>query len=715
MKKKLILTSLLAGVAAISLTGCDGGSDNPASDTYVDAIVLYQSNSGMTWRGSNATTLLDGQTYRQGDMLPMWKELEKKFNVTFRDQGDYSQNSTRNAVDKYMNDGYKGVTGENVELVMTTNSQTRQMANEGKLLPLDEHLDKMPNFKEYLETHPSVAAQLYQADGHIYATPYFDGADSLEKYFMLNADYVKKLLDDANAVNSMDTSTTINTVYTPFYETTAGQTVLVTNAAGTDAEAIEIGSSSLGANAIAAQNSLTTAKNGQNLVTALRNYLDDAYRYNDELKALYPNRSDIFLSASACYNVDDLVALMRCVKANPQYLAGKSNINVFFTRSGEANRQRQAAELIAFFGVRGISSESEKLYFDKNGELQDMRIEREAYEALQKVNQMYQEQLIVQNYDNGNGGQKESEWRSALLADGTGFCSYDYTGTTSPYVTGPSASYTAVLPPVADWDVDNDPDGNALTADWIHFSEDSRALKDGGWVIPADADSDKIDVCLQIMDYMFTDEGADLQDYGPNTTQFRAKVIEYDENGNRKTTAASDPEAMISLNGNDCVIIAQSVFDDIEAKELGWNNYYRRYIGSTHGIGHIRSDGLDYQTTCDALKDGMQNVSTAIVAGAMFICTTKTQGTFYSCAPSSYAINSADQQLIDSTCGYMTTLWREDSGSDSCGYTPLIKDANEINDAAIALILATNNVKPVQDNYLRFYREAYESSLEYLK
>ena len=733
MKRKIFGALALAGVAALGLVGCKddtpaefnptGSTDSP--DGYIDAIILYKNNSGMTYQQDAATTLVDGTSASKGDLLPMWKELEKEFGVKFRDAGDYAQNSTKDSVNKYRNDGYKGKDGQNVELVMSTNSLTKDMANEKKLYPLNKHLDKMPHFKEYLEENPAVAAQLYQADGNIYSTPYFDGKDSVEKYLMLNTDYVKMLLDDeydgkiaANSkVTSYDTSTfnNGNTVYTPFYtESLKGKTVSVV---GTDGKLYKLSINS-DKNPIKMQNDLAS-KTGATLVQALKDYIDEAYRYDDATRALYPNRSDVFVSASACYNMDDLVALFRCVKANPKYLLDDpeaKNIEVFFPRSGESNRERQVLELISMFGVRGISAESEKLYFDKNGDLQDMRVNKDAYDAIRKLNEMYQEGLIVQNYQNGYNNVAKNEWRSTLLAEGTGFSSYDYTGTTSPYVDekSRSASYTAVLPAAAMWDVDKGPNGEDL-CDLIHFSEDSRALKDGGWVIPADADADMIDKCLEIMDFMFTDEGADLQDYGPNNTSYRAKVIEYNDDHSRKTTAANDPDAMMVVNGKDCVIIAEGIFTDMEARDKNWNDYYRQFIGSTHGIGHIRSDGLDFETTVQSLRDGMSNVSAAIACGAMYICTTETTGTFFSCAPSSYSINQTQQGLIDTNCKTLRDIWNEDSSSQSTGYTKFVITNTEITEAAINLLLSEQVIKNNNDYYLKFYRQAYEDSLQYIE
>ena len=63
-------------------------------------------------------------------------------------------------------------------------------------------------------------------------------------------------------------------------------------------------------------------------------YLTHQYELDDELEqklaeykealedGTYSKLSEIFTGAKACYNTDDLIALLRCVKANPKFLTG---------------------------------------------------------------------------------------------------------------------------------------------------------------------------------------------------------------------------------------------------------------------------------------------------------------------------------------------------------------------------------------------------------
>ena len=688
--------------------------------TTIDSIILYKNVAGMTYRQEGSSTLLNGNTYQKGDLLPMWEELEKEFEVEFHDVADYSCNSVRNSINSYINNDYRGIGDEWVELLMATNENIEVLYMSNKLISLSDNFDKMPNFKKFLDDNPAIAAQLKQEDGKIYNTPYFNGANNLEKNLMINVDYVKRLLDDEYSINNMDITANmtenLGNIYTAFYPNVSGQIVKVANYDCSRTYDLVIGSAKEGKNAIEIQNNLAV-KNGLTLVEALRNYIDQAYRYNDELKKLYPNRSDIFLSASACYNVDDMVALWRCIKANPSYLTNGeyNNIEVFFPRSGEASRQTDVLQLLEAFGVRGMSSECDYLYFGNDQVLHDARIEEETYRALQKLNEIYQEGLIVQNYQNGLGGNPRNEWRSYLLANGTGVVSYDYVSSTAFYVgeDSKSSSYTVILPPVAKWDVDYDPNYNSLNCDYFHFSESLEGLKSGGFCIPSYNDYYDIDQLFSILDYMFTDEGSDLVNYGPNTTDFRAEVTEYDDNHNRISNAINNPNGMISIADEDYVKISDKLLEEFKNRNLvSYQDYYQQYVGSQFPIGYNFSYGLSYQFLTSSLQNGINNIKKAINCGGMYTLNISDTSSFYSAVPLKFDVTPEEQMNIDKYSLLWREHWGEDSGTNVCGYTKFITNSSSITDEAIAYILSVQNVDPIRIYYLGSYQRAYDKSIE---
>ena len=64
-------------------------------------------------------------------------------------------------------------------------------------------------------------------------------------------------------------------------------------------------------NIVELQNALSV-KNGETLTRTFIQYIKDNYDY--------ASPSELFLGEKAAYDIDELVALMRCIKANPGYL-----------------------------------------------------------------------------------------------------------------------------------------------------------------------------------------------------------------------------------------------------------------------------------------------------------------------------------------------------------------------------------------------------------
>lgn len=713
-KTKLIGAVSLAAVAGLGLASCKGGSDNnekeyldDGSKLTIDASVVYKSDQGMSYKQATSYTV-DGKTYTNGSLLPMWEELEKKFNVEFNDAGDYQGGSTEAAATAFIDAGYKGVNGENMELVFGSLKSVQTMYTANQLVPLDLYMEQyMPNYKAYLDSHPAVAQQLKQDDGHIYSTVYFDGVDDIEKYYMISSTYVKKLLDGDN--QNYDTTTTVTKAYTP-YVTDKAYTALVLDKEGTGKTTVDV---SISKNIIETQNS--TSMNGEALTKALKTYIDQTYMSltDENGDKLYQNRSDLFLSNRAVYNVDEFIALWRCIKANPQFLNGTNSIDVFIPRNNDSNRQRQVLELMQMFGQKGASAEKERLYFDANGELQDARTQEKTYDVLNKINEIYKEKLIIQNYQGDAGSTKA--YRDTKLNDGTCAVLYDYTQSTAAVIKSENIDrmgLVAIMPPVAKWDATSK-DGEALPA-YYHFTEDTRSLKTGAWAIPASADENAVARAMKIMDYFYSDEGSDLQDFGPNTETYRKAKTKYDENGNRIDPNPNSLDDGVGVyKGETYVVVSDRIYTELSGEgsvpQTGWFEYYTRYVGCSLGFGNIRSSGLEYQFVEDKyMAPSMSEISKAVAAEAFLICDTKAhegKDLFFQCVPTQYPLSKDDQSLIDLNAKEMLDYWREDSKSKTCAYTTLIVDgidANKLNTIK-ALFEKTNT------NFRDVYRRAYET------
>ena len=510
----------------------------------VNLSVHYVSSSyhfTPSYQGATTTTGIGGETLTKGQILPAWAEMGKNLNLNIVDNTDVNQSSTKNEWQTYLDEGFK-----NLDLIMTDGSNSVTASNQNMLKSIDELMEQglLPNFKHWLDEHGGTNGSIWNSmksdDGKVYYLPYFDGLDNLEKMWLMNQDYIEKLLDTDDSTG-LDTTAAKTSNFVAQVPSMSNEKVKVSKDGTVSEVTVNYASNE---NIITVQNGLTT-KNGKTYVEALRNYIDNVYGdYIGEGK-LYASRSEIFTSEAACYNADELIALMRCMVNNPKYLTNNAYeyVYAFVPRTGEGNRLKQLMEFTNIWGQRGVSSESARLYFDKDGNLQDARTEMSAYDNLDKLMELYNEGFFPANFYTGNGDVK-TEWRSAYMKTGQVFSLYDYNATSTAFnadsmgTDNSKSNLVPMLPPVVQWD-----DGDSGENNYFHFSEDNRALKSGGWAIPAS--SDNIAGACALADYLWMPEGADIQDYGPNNTYYRAAVTQYDENAQFSPLHTADSEGAL--------------------------------------------------------------------------------------------------------------------------------------------------------------------------
>ena len=639
----------------------------------VDIMINYKKSTslsyGVSYTGSSAySNPIENATYQPGDILPTWKEFGKMTGVEVRDVADYSVHDDDGQYDKIYTSPASGtkfvstVSSNNdkgqsatVDLWMNSASNMDKVAANGDLLNLLEYIDAMPNYKKWLYANPEVAKQLINENNQMFVVPYFDGKDSIEKMFLMDTNMTKKLLDDDSAV--YDTTDTITTSYEKFMPAYSNEKIAVVGVDGKKTD-ITVTSSQ---NVIDKQNALSV-KNGETLTKALKEYLKDTYGAYVGAGKLYENYSDIFVSKNACYNADELVALMRCVKTNSKLLTGTTDkkVTVLSPREDKNSRAHNVVQFASIWGIQGLTAEKDFLYFDANGELHDARTEEDTYTiGLSNLHKLYSEGLILENY--ATAGAKSTNYAKTLIPEGQLFMEYDYNATSAQYnapdenQSGATGSKTdgfmPILAPVTIWKEDDH-----TTYKYTRHSEDTRALKSGGWVVPKS--SDNIAGALAIIDSVFTTEGANLQDFGP--------------------AAYRDGDKTITLpNGVVAPKINPEVLKDIYTganKDLGWNNWYRCIVGSTHGIGHIRNDALDYQVTNASGQIGLNNVTEAIATGVMSIALSTNPDGFNKVVPTFWSLSSSDNESLKNSADntYFTTLWK--SAMEYTGYHGIVKD-----------------------------------------
>ena len=144
-------------------------------------------------RGDGTYTGANGKTYNVGDFKPVWEQIQKDLDFTIEDVTDLSYSSYGDSFNIY----WAQIGFEGVDVLNGQSNKINYYAIENdQFVKLDEYLDYMPNFKEFLENNKTVEMSITANDGHIYYSPYFDGYNDLEKMFICRQDWVRKLLDE---------------------------------------------------------------------------------------------------------------------------------------------------------------------------------------------------------------------------------------------------------------------------------------------------------------------------------------------------------------------------------------------------------------------------------------------------------------------------------------------------------------------------------------
>ena len=675
MKKKALLGGALA-LTLLTATGCKddnqqtGWADSDLNGKTLNVYINYKGTMGVTYTGKvtklgeTYTNPIDGVTYTNGTLLPTWKQVQENLGVTIHDAvRDFKSDAYTQISDDAVYEAIKDDSNlSNIDVLMTNSKNANNLSGNGKLVDLSKYLDVMPNLKAWLDAHPNVKDELTDGDGNMYMAPYFDGVDTIERMFLFNTELVEKLLDsDTGTYDTTAVDAAKAARYTPFIKTDADYLINVSKNGQLQDMTVKASK-----NPVQRQNELTT-KNGQTYVQALKAHIDQAYGEYIGTGKLYSKRSEVFTSESACYNTDDMIALMRCAVNNPHYLLGeyddydaaKSTIQGIVPRGEANNRVISILQMAQIWGVRGLTAETDYLYFDKDGNLQDARVTEATYDALDKLNALKQEGLIIDGWDQvPTSGASGTKYYSYLLGSNNGaacatLMMYDYNATQAvnnklDSATGIGSSNAKfngirpVLPPVTTW-VDDDISNSKY--EYTRYTEDSRAFKGAGSVVLAKDDENRIKAACKLIDYFYGEEGADLQDYGPAAYQ----------------------DGTITVAGVTYPKIKPAVMTAINASGLGWNDYYRAVIGSTQGMGHIRSDGLDYQVTHPSGQVGLSNVLNAIKSGALICATTARERGFGATVPAKW-----DSNPTTTTITTLIDFWKQ--GGNNTHWRRVIND-----------------------------------------
>ena len=522
-----------------------------AAGTVLRMATGYNSaKTGMFFDAETAgegVTLADGKTYQAGDLKPTWVEVQNVLGVVFENK--YQGNSATNEY-KYWAEQL-----DQVDVVSGNATGLSEAGVAGEVVNIAEYLDYMPNFKAYLEANPIVRLSITgdTDTGAIYFSPYFDGVDDIERMPLMRTDWVEKLLNGEGKFEASASNNLKATVYTPYMPTSGKVAVDVVKKDGSAVESINKDYDAAG-NIVATMNAAGTL-NGVDAVNMLRDYIDKAYN------GYYgTNRADLFIGQNAAWDADELVALLRCVVANPQTLNGTDVVNGLFSREDDNNQRR--VDMFRFsgtlFGVRGLESRQDYLYVGTDGKLHDARMEADTYAAFERLNAMVQEGLISSSFVN-----MEDTDTKTMLKNDAGFMHYDYNQTQTVYnetQLQDGEKYMAVMVPVARW--------NDGTEKYMRFTESWRSVKTDGWGISKAGvgnDTNKLNAALALIDYAYSPEGTILMSYGPKA------FIKTDANGNYVT---------FNFNGEQMPVIADATYAELWDKASGnYTNYAKFFNG----------------------------------------------------------------------------------------------------------------------------------------
>jgi len=594
---------------------------NYAKGTVLRMATGYNSpQTGLSFDAETAgggITLADGVTYHAGELKPTWVEVEKRLNIIIEDK--YQGNSAGKEL------AYWSERMDEIDLVSGSADSLTKAGEAGKLVNIAEYLEIMPNLRAYLEDNP-IARMAITGNtdiGAFYLAPYFDGIDDIERVPLMRADWVEKLLDGRGRFYAPECKPISDLFYWPYMPTSGEVCVDVVKPDGSGVETIVKNYDASG-NIIAKMNAAGQLS-GVSAVNMLRDYIDKAYGgYYGE------KRSDLFVGQSAAWDADELVALLRCIVANPQTLNGTDSVQGIFTREDGNNQRRCDMFRLAgqLFGARGLESKQEYLYLDADGKLHDARQEPDAYRALERMHDMAREGLISEFFLSG-----EEMTSEQLLENDAGFMQYDFNQTQTVYnqtklQTDKGERYMAALPPVACWHDETDAD------QYMRFTESWRSVKPTGWAISAAGvadEPDKLCAALALIDYAYSDEGVILMSYGPDA------FIKTNDDGSYQT---------FSFNGTQMPEIAEAAYAELwEKAEGNYTNYARCYLGST--LAFLKSQAFEYQCMSEVGKEGADHLSAAISLGVIRHPELDiAQNLWYTVVPTVFPVTSREMDLL---------------------------------------------------------------------
>lgn len=695
--KKLAAFGAVAAVAGLTLAACSNSnsvSKKPAysgdNDLPIDTngelnvYLNYKGEAGVTLRDANGYyNQVEKKNYAKEDLLPVWEELQKKVGVTIKEASEYGKSSDNDVYKQVKAAGYKSEkdTSKFIDLFYNSTSNIEKMGAAGEAVDLLQYVNDgtMPNFKKFLDANPTIKKALTKG-GKIYYTPYFDGYNNIERMFVMDVNLVKKVLDNddqtKDTAKNQGTAAATNGLtaaeFKPFMDDNYNyaQDTKVKVSKNAAIQEITIKKTD---NIIKQQNaSVAAGVSGAELRAQLKSYLQAAFgQYVGEGK-LYANYSDIFISESAAYNTDELVALMRVIKASSELISGDASteIEIMCPRGQDKSRVQNVMMMMKMFGIQGLDGEKDMLFYDQDGKLNDAASSAATYEGLTYLSQLYDEGLILGDFylsaaSNSGTAYTAKYFGKTAANPGYGFMLYDFCATQAAnnskdedgvgtadnkrkdaFLDQPVTGIMPVLSPLTYWATEkganakDDALKNRTHKTLIRYEESNRALKTNSWCIPSTS-TNKV-AAAKLMDYLMGTNGAIINDFGPKQYW-------------------KDPSGATFSYLNEVTPEFNSTFKEmISASGKDFWTFLRNYLGATHGIGYVRSATINYLATNKYGKIGQLNIDNSITSGATNLCLVDK----YDVATFDTSVPSAGYEAIGDTVAAeydaVATFWAAD-------------------------------------------------------
>lgn len=672
MKKKVLISSISA-LAVLTLASCgeavkEGSYQTGSDGVYalvdysesvnyseldnkdVDIYINYNGESGITFRGTSWFNSVDGKTYTQGSILPTWSRIADLTKTNIREASGYTATSIDNAYTSIATAGYKSEvdSSRSIDLFYNSTDNLKKAGNSGTLKDLYPYIypegdattastTKMPNLYAYLKDNPSIKQSITVSGKHIYYTPYLDGDNEVENTFIMDTEMVSKVLASLEVGDTGKKNGGINPdknvlqtgAYKSFIQTDAETVDVYYNG---EKKTFELNAAA--GNIIDKQNQLLQAEDGctgKDLANQLFNYIKTKYAALFTAN-VYKTPADLYISESAAYNTDELIALMRVIKANPGVITGSEDneVEVFFPRGEIATAIDNIYDLAQLWGVQGVDSENGNYYFAADGTLNSLETTYASYDALNYISAIYNEGLILDNFYVSSATPTSTRFydqyfKKTMENPSFGFMMYDDPSIVAQANDSEFANtqgIRSVLPPRTYWSTEKNTaqqhlyDEKEMTItegkSLVRYYESNRSLQTTSWSIPASSDS--VDAALRIMDFMYSNVGQLIQNYGP-------------ENYWKDSTLNSKKVSYELVSGEANAIISDYTRLELASSQLDFWSFMRGYVGATHGIGYVRLTGLNLQVTNKYGRVGLTNINKAIDAGVLMHASSNAKNT----------------------------------------------------------------------------------------